>query len=115
MFSTPAYFYWCLGTVLILAVNLVLVQYSFGRVISFWLTVGWITTLVVLGMIYASKKQLLVCFIPLLIEGIIVGLAVLCVYFRVPERWWTDSTLIQLYLNSYVIYSLLFINFVFES
>ena len=55
-----------------------------------------------------------VCFFPLLIEGTILAIAMVLVYFRVPERWCQDSRFIQLYVNSYVLYSILFINFVFE-
>jgi hypothetical protein len=113
--KVPGFFYWSIGSVLLLAANLVMVPYSFGRKLSFWITIGWITLLVTLGMSYATKSQILVCFVPLLIEGAILGAVVLLVYFRVPERWWTENRLVQLYLNSYVIYSLFFINFVFEA
>ena len=114
MFAMKYYFYWMFNTIILLGVNLVMVQYKMGRVISFWLTTGYITLIFTLGMIYASKKQIVVCYIPLLIEGVILGIALTLVYFRVPERWCQDVRFVQLYLNSYVIYSILFINFVFE-
>ena len=114
MFMSPGYFYFMLITVLLLGTNLILVNYKSGRYISFWITTGWITLLVVIGMCYANKHQLVVCYAPLIIEGLILGIGLVLVYFRVPERWCDDTRFVQLYLNSYVIYSILFINFCFE-
>jgi len=87
LFAAAGYFYWMLVTVLLLGANLVLVNYKLGRVVSFWITIGWITLVVIVGMSYANKHQLVVCYAPLIIEGVILGIALVLVYFRVPERW----------------------------
>ena len=114
MFDMPKYFYWMFLCFLMLAANLVLVQYKFGRFLSFWITTGFVSIIFCLGMYFATKKQLIVCFLPLLVEGALIASAVALVYFRAPERWCQDTRFVQLYLNSYVLYSLLFVNFVFE-
>lgn len=79
------------------------------------MTIGWVAFVLICAIIYTGKQYLYVTFLPLILEGILIGAAILLVYFRVPERWFQDSRFINLYLNSYVIYTLFFINFVFES
>ena len=112
--TTPVYFYVCFFTVIILGVNLVLVQYDIGRLVSFWCTLAWIGLMFLVGLIICNKHQLLVFFLPMLVEGLLLGLAILLVAFRAPERWFLDNRFIQLYCNSYIIYTILFINFCFE-
>ena len=52
---TPAYFYWIFLTFLLLVANLILVNYKFGRYLSFWITLGWLAFLFILGIAFANK------------------------------------------------------------
>jgi len=51
----------------------------------------------------------------MLIEGLLLSCGIVLVYFRVPEKWCVESRFVQLYLTSYILYSILFINFCFET
>jgi len=85
------YFYWLFSDVLLLSICLVLVHYKIGRVVSFWVAVGWLSLLVIVGFAYSNKHQITVCYMPLLVEGAMLGIGMLLVYFRAPERWCTDN------------------------
>jgi hypothetical protein len=85
--NTSGYFYLIFLTAVILCVNLVLVQYDIGRVISFWCTLAWIGLMFIVGLILSNKRQLIVFFLPILVESLLLGLAILLVFFRAPERW----------------------------
>lgn len=64
-----------------------MVEYKQTRLVSLIMTATFITFVMIFGMVYATKAQLLVCFVPLICEGAILGIGVLIVFFRVPERW----------------------------
>ena len=87
LFNEAIYFYWVMTTFLLLCTMIILVNYKIGRTIGFWITVGWISLCFLLGLIFSEKKQIIVCYVPLIIEALLMTIAVLLVYFRVPERW----------------------------
>lgn len=77
---------------LILAINLVFLQYDVGKIISIW------TTIVILAVVYiydfiffTSAKQKEVFYIPMLVELIIVFIGWLLFYFSVPERFFPET------------------------
>lgn len=67
------------------------------------------------GLCIANKKQLKIFYVPEIIEVAFLSIAITLLIFRVPERWCKDSRFIQLYLTSYNIFSIVLINFLFES
>lgn len=50
----------------------------------------------------------------MLVELLIIGLGILALFFKVPERWFKRSKVVNLYLNSSIIYTIFLINFLFE-
>ena len=86
-----------------------------GRTISLWTTAGWLAFLYIYGLCFATKNQITVFFLPMLIESVLLAGGIILVYYRVPEKWCLESRFIQLYLTSYIIYSILFVNFCFET
>ena len=94
---------------------LVLVQYEAGRVVSFWLTLGYVVSILVIDCFFlSSKRQTKVFYLPLIIEAVLLACGLIILYFRVPERWFKNNRFFQLILNSFVIYTLILINVVFE-
>lgn len=63
---------------------------------------------------FANKRQDMIFYLPLLVELLIVGLGVLVLVFRVPERWFRRTKWVNLYANSSIIYTIFLINFLFE-
>ena len=116
LINSPIYFYFMFFVVAVLAVNLVLVQYPKGRTISFWVTIGLISCVYVYDFaIYSTPKQKRVFYIPIFVEGLILGAGWLMYYFQIPERLCRGSRFVQLYLTGYHFYTLFLINFVFEA
>jgi len=54
-------------------------------------------------------------YIPLIIEGAILSIGIVLLVFQIPERYFTNTKFVNLYLNSYIIFTLFFINFLFEA
>jgi len=95
---------------------MVLSQYDFGRKLGFWLTVGILSTIVFFDLcLNANKHRITVMYIPLIIEGAILSIGIVLLVFQIPERYFTSTKFINLYLNSYIIFTLFFINFLFEA
>mmetsp|Transcript_13031 Transcript_13031/g.20223 ORF Transcript_13031/g.20223 Transcript_13031/m.20223 type:complete len:82 (+) Transcript_13031:833-1078(+) len=51
----------------------------------------------------------------MMLETIFLAIGFALLYFRVPDRWCKKSRFVQLYLSSSVLFSLFFINFVYET
>jgi hypothetical protein len=95
---------------------MVLSQYEFGRKLGFWLTVGILSTIVFFDLcLNANKHRITVMYIPLIIEGAILSIGIVLLVFQIPERYFTSTKFVNLYLNSYIIFTLFFINFLFEA
>lgn len=86
-----------------------------GAIVSFWVTVAFVIGVLAVDIIwFAGKRQWRVFYIPFFVEVLVVGIAALLAYFEAPQRWCRDSKAVQLYFNSDVLYSILFVNFLFE-
>ena len=70
--------------------------------------------IVIMDLAFASTRQLKIFYLPLLVELLIIGLGILALFFKVPERWFKRSKVVNLYLNSSIIYTIFLINFLFE-
>ena len=107
-------FMFSVGALLVL--NLVLVQYDFGRSVSFWISLGIIVMVYAYDFLfYASPKQKKIFYIPIFIELAILGVGYLFYIFQVPERFCPDAKFVQLYLTGFLIFTLFLINFIFEA
>jgi len=53
--------------------------------------------------------------VPILIETLILLIGLLLLFFGIPERFTTNSKNFSLYFNSTIIFTLLLINFLFET
>lgn len=110
----PLGFYFLFFTVLLLAASLVLIQYPNLRLYVVIAAVTWGVLVILIDLGFANTRQLKIFYLPLLVELLIVGLGVLALFFRVPERWFKRNKVVNLYLNSSIIYTIFLINFLFE-
>jgi hypothetical protein len=102
--------------VLLLVVNLVLVQYSTGRVVSYWTSVGILAVVYVSDFLFnSSPKEKEVFYIPIFVELAILGAGFLLHLYQVPERFCRGSKFVQLYVTGFIIFTLMLINFIFEA
>lgn len=99
-----------------LIASLVLIQYTTGRIIAFWGSVGLLAIYYFYDFVFAaSPKQKEVFYIPIFIELILVGSAYLLLVFSVPERWCKDTKCCALYFTGYILFTCFLINFFFEA
>ena len=52
---------------------------------------------------------------PEIIEGLCLTAGILVLYYEFPDRFCKNSKFVQLYVSSYIIFTLIFINFLFET
>ena len=112
----PVVFFSLFITSIIAVASLVLVEYEgIMRQILLYVGLGLIAIFLVVDMAaWASPRQLRIFSLPVILEALLFGGAVLLLFFQVPERWCRDTRAVQLYLCSQVIYTILLINFLFE-
>ena len=65
--------------------------------------------------LWATKKDHKVFYVPMLIEGTFFAVGVTILWFRLPERWFRNSTLVEYYTNSSVIFAIFLVSFLFET
>ena len=99
------------------AVVMVLGCYDgFGKTLGFWLTVGILSTIVFFDLcLNSNKHRIKVMYVPLIIEGLILGIGIVLLVFQVPERFCSSNKILNLYCTSYIIFTLFLINFLFEA
>lgn len=98
----------CLTTTLILS------TYQIPRWVNLAITGALLAFVVIFDLAtFANNKTFRVFYIPLLIECIALGVGVTLAIFYIPENWY-DNRIVQLYLNSFLLYSIIFVSFVFE-
>jgi hypothetical protein len=102
--------------VVILVANLVLVQYSGGKSISYWLSIAILAVVFSSDFLFnSSPKEKEVFYIPMFVELAILGAGYLVYSYRVPERFCPDAKFVQLYCTGFLIFTLMLINFLFEA
>jgi len=62
---------------------------------------------------HSTKRTVKVFYLPVLIESLVLTVGILIWFFKVPERW-TENRFIHLYFNSFVLYSIILVSFIFE-
>ena len=100
----------------ILILNLVVIQYDAGRVVSWW------TTLTIISLIYfydfifsSSSKQKEIFYIPMFIELALLGTGYLAYINKVPERFCDKNRFVKLYVTGYIFFQLTYLNLVVEA
>lgn len=102
--------------VIILVSNLVLVQYSSGKAISFYLSIGIISVVYLSDFLFnSSPKEKEVFYIPIFVELAILGAGYLLYAYNVPERFCPDAKFVQLYCTGFIFFTIMLINFLFEA
>lgn len=78
--------------VCILVTNLVLVQYSSGKSISYFISIGIISVVYLSDFLFnSSPKEKEVFYIPMFVELAILGVGYLCYAYNLPERFCPDA------------------------
>lgn len=87
--TSKNYGYYLFLNVLLVIACLVLAQYKVvPRWVSLAITAGYVVTLFVFDwVLYATKKNYKVFYVPFTIEAICLSVGVVVLFFRVPERW----------------------------
>ena len=62
---------------------------------------------------HSSKKTVKVFYLPVLIETGFLAVGIILWAFNIPERW-TENRIVHLYVNSFVLFTLIFVSFIFE-
>ena len=102
--------------VVILVANLVLVQYSTGKAVSYWTSVGILAVVYSSDFLFnSSPKEKEVFYIPMFVELAILGAGYLLYAYQVPERFCPDAKFVQLYCTGFLIFTIMLINFLFEA
>ena len=100
----------------ILAINLVLVQYKTGMLISYWTSVAMLTLVYLTDFLFSSSpKEKEVFYIPIFVELAILGAGYLLYIYQVPERFCEKNRFTQLYVTGFIFFTILLINFIFEA
>lgn len=74
--------------VVTLVLNLVLVQYAMGRLVSYWTSVAILTIVYISDFLFnSSPNEKEVFYIPMFVELAILGAGYLLYIYQVPERF----------------------------
>ena len=114
--NSKMYFFFLFSLTAILIINLIIVQYETGRVISLW------TTVMILSLVYfydfifnSTPKQKEVFYIPIFLELALLGTGYLMYVYQVPERFCQKNRFTALYLTGYIFFQIFVLNLYFES
>jgi hypothetical protein len=100
----------------ILVINLILVQYKTGMLISYWSSVAIITLVYISDFLFTSSpKEKEVFYIPIFVELAILGAGYLLYIYQLPERFCEKNRFTQLYITGFLFFTILLINFYFEA
>ena len=116
LFDSKLYFPFMFLVAVVLISNLVVLQFEIGRKITFWISIAVLCVIYLYDFwFFSNSKEKKVFYIPMFVEGIILLAAYLLYIFELPERLCRGSRFVQLYLTGFTIYTLFFINFIFEA
>ena len=110
-------FYALFGTFVFLSISLILSLYEnpFPWNWSMWISLTFVFLILMIDLCgYANRRQISVFYIPLIIEVTFFIAGITMLYFRVPERWFKKNKVVNMYLNSSIIYTIFLLNFLFE-
>jgi hypothetical protein len=110
-----SHFYILFLTVVLGMTCLVIVQYEIGRLLSICISGVFLGCLLVLDLLFmCTTRQMNVFHVPLIAESLFLGAGILLMHFNVPERWMKKTKVVNLYLNSHIIYALIIVNVIYE-
>lgn len=116
MVGTRTQFLFSVFVVLMLALNLVMLQYEFGRKLTFFISLG---VLLFIGLYdffaNATIGQKKIFYIPIFVEFLILGVGYLCYIFEFPQQFFPNAKFFQIYFSGWIIFTLCLINFIYES
>ena len=93
-------YYLFLNTIVLIAV-LVLAQYNIPRWISLVIVASYVVLLLIIDLgVWANRKDLKVFYVPFVVEAVFLSIGIAILFFRVPERWFKNSRLVEYFLNS---------------
>jgi len=107
-------YYMFFNTIVFIAV-LVLAQYSIPRWISLVIVCTYVFLMFMLDLgLWATKRDHKVFYVPFVFELLLFSIGIVVLFFRVPERFFKNSTYPEYYLSSHVIFAIFFVSFLFE-
>ena len=116
LYESVLYFPFLFILVVALITNLVFLQFPLGSKVTFWLTIGVISSAYVYDfMVNSTPKQKRVFYIPMFVEAIFIAVGYCMYQFEFPERLCKNARFIQLYMTGYVFFTLILINCIFEA
>jgi len=108
------YFYVLFTTVCFLLAALIASLYEVPKWIIVTATSAFLFLILVFDWGYHStKKTVKVFYLPVVIEAVFLAIGILIWFFKIPERW-TQNRIVLLYFNSFVLYTLILVSFLFE-
>jgi hypothetical protein len=109
-------FFFMLLVAITLTINLIILQYDYGRLASFWISLGVFLSVYLYDFwIEANAVQKNVFYIPMFIEGIALAIGYVCYSFDFPERLCRGSRFGQLSFTGWVILTIFYISAIYEA
>lgn len=75
----------------------ILIQYDSAQTAAFLIGLLFVFVVLLVDFIYSDHKQAMLFYLPLLIMVIIITIALIFVFFHIPERWCVETRVHQLY------------------
>jgi predicted membrane channel-forming protein YqfA (hemolysin III family) len=102
--------------IVILAINLVLLQYDFGRLASLWISIAVFAIIYLYDFwITANAKQKNAFYIPMFVEAIAFSIGYILYRFEFPDRLCRNNRFSQLYLSGWIFFTILVISCIYEA
>jgi hypothetical protein len=102
--------------VAVLTVNVVILQYEPGRLVSFWVSVGFMALVYFYDFWFVSTPaQKRAFYMPMFFEAFVFGIGFLVYKFEFPERFCRNAKFVQLYLTGFIFYTLILLNCIYEA
>lgn len=99
-----------------LTFNVVILQYDFGRLVSFWVSIALMAVIFAYDFWFvANPAQKRSFYMPMFFEGFVLGMGYLLYKFECPERFCRNARFVQLYLTGWVFFSIILINCIYEA
>ena len=114
--TSPLEFFFLVLVVAALAINLIILQYDYGRVGSFWISVALFATVYLYDFwVTANSVQKNVFYIPMFVEAIALALGFVLYKLEVPDRFCRGSRFVQLCFTGWVFFTIFYISAIYEA
>jgi len=102
--------------VAVLTFNAVVLQYGFGRLASFWVSIALLASIFVYDFWFVSNPaQKRTFYMPMFFEGFVLAVGYALYKFECPESFCRGARFIQLYMTGWVLFTLVLINCIYEA